>query len=95
LEEQGVKLTGARPFLNGYKPSTFTYGEHWCQPVVAMHHMTSHEISSMWRFERRREVIGAENVSLTACGVGRRVNADEAIRSRRFQNYMNNLWRHS
>jgi hypothetical protein len=63
LEEKGVKLTGARPYMNGYKPSTFTYGEHWCQPVVAMHHMTSHEISSMWRFERKREVMGIENVS--------------------------------
>ncbi|KAM3067334.1 hypothetical protein ACMFMG_005308 [Clarireedia jacksonii] len=59
LKEQGVKLTQAHPFLNGYKPSTFTYGpnDHWCQPVITMHHLAPHEISSVWRFERQRELI--------------------------------------
>ena len=60
LEEKGVKLTGARPFMNGYKPITFTYGEHWRQPAVAMHHMTGH---GMWRFERKRETLGIAKVS--------------------------------
>lgn len=59
LKEQGVKLTQAHPFLNGYRPSTFTYGPnyHWCQPVITMHHLVPHEISSVWRFERQRELI--------------------------------------
>ncbi|PQE30834.1 glycosyltransferase family 31 protein [Rutstroemia sp. NJR-2017a WRK4] len=59
LKEQGVKLTQAHPLINGYKPSTFTYGpnDHWCQPVVTMHHLYPHEISSVWRFERQRELI--------------------------------------
>ncbi|KAI9651253.1 hypothetical protein NHQ30_001291 [Ciborinia camelliae] len=59
LYEQGVKLTGSHPFLNGDKPSTFAYGpkEHWCQPAITMHHLKPHEISSVWRFERQREIM--------------------------------------
>lgn len=92
LEENGVKLTGARPFLNGYKPSTFTYGEHWCQPVVAMHHMTSHEINAMWRFERKREVMGNENVS--GMFRGREVVTD-GDRLQLFRNCLSNSLNHS
>ncbi|RDW82714.1 hypothetical protein BP6252_03826 [Coleophoma cylindrospora] len=41
LHAKGVDLTGAHPFFNGYKPTTLTYGpqQHWCQPVVTMHHV--------------------------------------------------------
>lgn len=59
LYEAGVNLTGSHPFINGQKPSTFTYGptHHWCQPAITMHHLTPHEISSIWRFERYREML--------------------------------------
>jgi hypothetical protein len=59
LKEKGVLVKGAHPFLNGDKPTTLTYGphDHWCQPVVTMHHMLPKEISSLWRFERQRELL--------------------------------------
>lgn len=66
LKEKGVGVKGAHPLLNGEKPSTFSYGprEHWCQPVVTMHHVLPHEISAIWRYERRREMLGGDlNVS--------------------------------
>ena len=60
LKEKGVAITGAHPLLNGYKPASFTYGpgQHWCQPVVTMHHVLPAEVSAVWRFERRREMLG-------------------------------------
>ncbi len=66
LKEQGVNINVAHPLLNGYKPTTFTYGpdNHWCQPVVTMHHILPHEVSAIWRFERRREMLGISNVSI-------------------------------
>nr|AGU10910.1 hypothetical protein [uncultured organism] len=66
LKDKGINVQGAHPLLNGLKPTTLTYGpfEHWCQPVVTMHHVLPHEVSSIWRFERRREQIhGNSNVS--------------------------------
>ncbi|KAH7312812.1 hypothetical protein BKA65DRAFT_372553, partial [Rhexocercosporidium sp. MPI-PUGE-AT-0058] len=57
LKEKGVNVQGAGPMLHGEKPATFSYGpgELWCQPVVTMHHVLPHEVSAIWRFERRRE----------------------------------------
>lgn len=59
LKEKGVGVTMAHPMLNGFRPRTYPYGpgEHWCQPVVTMHHMSPSEVSAAWRFERRREVL--------------------------------------
>ncbi|KAL2060811.1 hypothetical protein VTL71DRAFT_8863 [Oculimacula yallundae] len=59
LKEKGVDLTGAGPMTHGEKPATFSYGpgELWCQPVVTMHHVLPHEVSAIWRFERRREIL--------------------------------------
>ncbi|KAH6717409.1 hypothetical protein BKA61DRAFT_322903 [Leptodontidium sp. MPI-SDFR-AT-0119] len=59
LKEKGVDVQGAGPMLHGEKPATFSYGpgELWCQPVVTMHHVLPHEVSAIWRFERRREVL--------------------------------------
>ena len=68
LREKGVSVTVAHPLLNGYKPSSFTYGpgQHWCQPVVTMHHVVPAEVSAVWRFERRREMLGeGANVRLS------------------------------
>ncbi|XMA16770.1 hypothetical protein WAI453_009561 [Rhynchosporium graminicola] len=59
LKEKGVDVQGAGPMVHGEKPATFSYGpgELWCQPVVTMHHVLPHEVSAIWRFERRREVL--------------------------------------
>ncbi|KAF8849292.1 hypothetical protein BDZ45DRAFT_752938 [Acephala macrosclerotiorum] len=68
LKEKGVLLSVAHPMMNGYKPSTFTYGpkNHWCQPVVTMHHIMPHEVSNVWRYERQREMLGMANTTLFA-----------------------------
>ncbi|KAE9364076.1 glycosyltransferase family 31 protein [Stipitochalara longipes BDJ] len=69
LKEKGVGITVAHPLLNGYKPASFTYGpgQHWCQPVVTMHHVLPAEVSAVWRFERRREMLGeGANVTVFA-----------------------------
>jgi hypothetical protein len=60
LKEKDIHLTVAHPLINRYKPTTFTYGpdNHWCQPVVTMHHLLSHEINNVWRYERLREFLG-------------------------------------
>lgn len=43
------------PTINGEKPYTLPFKwDHWCQPVVTMHHMNSEEISTFWDWERRR-----------------------------------------
>ncbi|KAK2630641.1 hypothetical protein QTJ16_001461 [Diplocarpon rosae] len=63
LKEKGVDVAGARPLLNGDKPATFSFGPKnlWCQPVVTMHHVLPHEISAIWRYERRREILDANS----------------------------------
>lgn len=41
---------------NGEPPATVPFGgEHWCQPIVTMHHATPEDISNLWRFQRHRE----------------------------------------
>jgi hypothetical protein len=75
LKEKGVFVKGAHPFLNGDKPTTLTYGphDHWCQPVVTLHHMLPKEISSLWRFERQRELL-LENPNVSPLTFGKRIS---------------------
>jgi hypothetical protein len=66
LKDKGIHVQGTHPLLNGLKPTTLTYGprEHWCQPVISMHHVLPSEVNSIWRFERRREkIFGNHSVS--------------------------------
>jgi hypothetical protein len=66
LKEKGVEMRTAGRAINGEKPATLDYGPggHWCQAVVTMHHVLPSEVSAVWRYERRREVLGwGENVS--------------------------------
>lgn len=43
------------PTINGEKPFTLPYGpNHWCHPLVTMHHMNSEEISTFWEWETKR-----------------------------------------
>ncbi|RDL35863.1 uncharacterized protein BP5553_06475 [Venustampulla echinocandica] len=57
LLEKGIHVTAGDPYLCGYKPSSLPFGPNnrWCEPVVTVHHMRSHEINNVWRFERQRE----------------------------------------
>ncbi|KAI1634840.1 glycosyltransferase family 31 protein [Biscogniauxia mediterranea] len=57
LEEyEGVTMRQAWPMINGEKPSTLPYGRnHWCEPILTMHHMNAEEISNVWQFEQTRK----------------------------------------
>ena len=56
LEEKGnIKVTAVWPMINGEKPNTLPFGpQHWCQPVMTMHHMTPEEVSTFWQYEQQR-----------------------------------------
>ncbi|MCJ1234400.1 hypothetical protein MMC14_002361 [Varicellaria rhodocarpa] len=59
LLDEDIKLTKAWPILNGEKPLTLPFGRnHWCQPVVSMHHLTAQEVSQVWNFEQERRAKG-------------------------------------
>jgi hypothetical protein len=57
LKEKDVHLTVANPLINGYKPTTFIYSldNRWCQHAVTMHHLLSHEVNNVWKYERISE----------------------------------------
>lgn len=56
LEEKGnIKVKGVWPMINGEKPNTLPFGtQHWCHPVMTMHHMTPEEVSTFWQYEQQR-----------------------------------------
>ena len=57
-EKGGLKVTGVWPMINGEKPTTLPFGsQHWCQPVMTMHHLTPEEVSSFWQYEQQRPEI--------------------------------------
>ena len=59
LLDENIHLTKAWPILNGEKPLTLPFGwQHWCQPVVSMHHLTAQEVSQVWNFEQERRAQG-------------------------------------
>ncbi|KAK3988818.1 hypothetical protein QBC44DRAFT_342990 [Cladorrhinum sp. PSN332] len=56
-EETGVGVQQMWPTINGEKPATLPFGpNHWCHPIVTMHHMNAEEINTFWHFERKRMV---------------------------------------
>ncbi|KAI1438369.1 glycosyltransferase family 31 protein [Xylaria sp. CBS 124048] len=57
LDEYGdIKIRQTWPMINGEKPTTMPYGEnHWCEPILTMHHMNPEEISTVWQFEQTRK----------------------------------------
>ncbi|KAI2624067.1 glycosyltransferase family 31 protein [Xylaria nigripes] len=55
-EIEGVKIRQTWPMINGEKPTTLPYGpNHWCEPLLTMHHMNSEEVSTVWQFEQTRK----------------------------------------
>ncbi|GAP93393.2 putative glycosyltransferase family 31 protein [Rosellinia necatrix] len=58
-EYEGIKIRHTWPMINGEKPTTLPYGQnHWCEPILTMHHMDSEEISTVWQFEQTRKTNG-------------------------------------
>ncbi|KAK4462661.1 hypothetical protein QBC42DRAFT_77516 [Cladorrhinum samala] len=56
-KETGVRVQQMWPTINGEKPATLPFGpNHWCHPIVTMHHMNAEEINAFWQFERKRMV---------------------------------------
>jgi hypothetical protein len=59
LLDEKIHLTKVWPMFNGEKPLTFPFGkQHWCQPIVTMHHMTAQEVSQVYNFEQQRKAQG-------------------------------------
>ncbi|UPL01311.1 hypothetical protein LCI18_012245 [Fusarium solani-melongenae] len=59
VNETGKKVRQAHPMFNGEKPVTLPFGNnHWCEPLITMHHMDPEEVSSVWQYEKTREKTG-------------------------------------
>ncbi|RGP64069.1 glycosyltransferase family 31 [Fusarium longipes] len=57
--ETGKKVKQAHPMFNGEKPVTLPFGNnHWCEPLLTMHHMNPEEVSDAWHFEKTRQKEG-------------------------------------
>ncbi|EMT63694.1 hypothetical protein FOC4_g10013940 [Fusarium odoratissimum] len=57
--ETGKKVKQAHPMFNGEKPVTLPFGNnHWCEPLLTMHHMNPEEVSDAWHFEKTRQKQG-------------------------------------
>lgn len=55
VQETGKKVKQAHPMFNGEKPVTLPFGNnHWCEPLLTMHHMDPEEVSDAWHFEKTR-----------------------------------------
>jgi hypothetical protein len=55
LREYNVAVQDCWPTLNGESQSTIPFGsEHWCQPVVTIHHVSIPDMAEMGRFEEQR-----------------------------------------
>ena len=59
LLDEDIHLTRTWPMLNGEKPNTLMFAKnHWCQPVLSMHHLTAQEVAMVWNFEQERKAKG-------------------------------------
>lgn len=51
LKNKGISIHGYWPMFNGEKPSTVKFGkEHWCEPVITLHHLSPEDTSEFWRW---------------------------------------------
>ncbi len=54
--EGGLKVTKRWPMIQGEKPTTIPFdSQHWCVPVITMHHLSPEEVTRMWQAELERE----------------------------------------
>ena len=56
LAENGIgPVMNSWPTINGESLNTIPFGDdHWCQPVVTMHHVSAEEMKEIANFEMRR-----------------------------------------
>jgi hypothetical protein len=55
LKECGTDVMNSWPTINGEPPSTIPFdNDHWCQPVVTMHHVSPVEAQQLGNFEQQR-----------------------------------------
>lgn len=51
LKPKGVKLKGYWPMFNGEIPATIPFGrDHWCEPVISLHHIGGEDMESLWKW---------------------------------------------
>jgi hypothetical protein len=56
LHEYGMDVKQSWPTLNGETPDTIPFAsDHWCQPLVTMHHISPADAERLKRFEEARE----------------------------------------
>jgi hypothetical protein len=55
LREYGIGVMNSWPTINGESQNTIPFDdEHWCNPIVTMHHVSTDEMEEMAEFEDRR-----------------------------------------
>jgi hypothetical protein len=55
FRKRGIMLKPSWPTTSGESPVTLPFGKDlWCEPVVTMHHVDSHEMSQIMNFENSR-----------------------------------------
>ncbi|KAL2065533.1 hypothetical protein VTL71DRAFT_3203 [Oculimacula yallundae] len=56
LKEQKMELKNSWPTINGETQSTIPFAEdHWCQPLVTLHHISPPEAEQLGSFEAKRK----------------------------------------
>jgi hypothetical protein len=56
LHEYGMEVMNSWPTISGETPDTIPFAsDHWCQPLVTMHHITPAEAERLGKFEERRK----------------------------------------
>lgn len=66
LRDSGILLTKAWPMTNGEKPISLPFKgpDHWCQPIITMHHVNQIEVSDIWAYEQERRASNGTKVPL-------------------------------
>ena len=64
LRDSGIRLTKAWPMTNGEKPISLPFKgpDHWCQPIITMHHVNQIEVSDIWAYEQERRASNGTKV---------------------------------
>jgi len=56
LHDFGMDVKNSWPTINGETPDTIPFAsDHWCQPLVTMHHITPTDAERLGRFEELRQ----------------------------------------
>lgn len=56
LKENGIEMHNSWPIINGDTPWTIPFGpQYWCEPIVTMHHLSTHDMELVAAFEQKRK----------------------------------------